>query len=624
MQNNFNTDIRKLQPIFGAGQSDHSEIFGIYIFGIFSEKGENHIHRDVLGNYPLFIGYNKNLTAISNNPYLVAQAIYGNDFLNHKNIWALANIVASGEIADNQTTFSDVYRVPQNSGIKIDLKNSVSFYSLVDDMYYPMSDSEWNARLDRESEKMVQFLKHYIKTAPSVGGNITGGFDSRVLLSLSLQAGITKDVVYTVKGYPDHPDVIIAKQIAEHFGLNLIVQDVTPPKDINDEIIKNSFEKTLANFSNTAGTNAFTERWMGTISGMIAALKQNNTPVPRTLLTGSSIEMFRGYHSLHFLDHGITNLQITEYKELFDNIISPLNQKRFTEKTISYFNNSYMKIFKSFDETYSNDLVLMQLRLPQFHGGLSRKNNNWFSTIGFNSWLHRLSMIQAPEKRAATDIPFKIIEKYAPDLLYFPFDRKTWHYLAYTHRTDADKILAVKPVENVNNFPLPSSSNILSQIKYLLENKIEFEKSIYEVFDKQWLDEVHNRAQKMISGAEMVNPWHLVSLVNVYGISLFMQNREENLSADCPKPTRLDYNTLARIENLYTPPPAYSEPAEQVLQSGALLFQKKKVFTQNDHNHLTDHERFIFDLDIQACSAKTKNEELTRKLNWERCRKKES
>jgi asparagine synthetase B (glutamine-hydrolysing) len=293
MQNNFNTKIRKLQPILEMGQYDHSEIFGIYTYGIFSEKGENHIHRDVLGNYPLFIGYNKNLTAISSNPYLVAQAIYGNDFLNHKNVMAVANIIASGEIANNQTTFSDVYKVPQNSGIKIDVKNFVSFYSLVDDMYYPMSDSEWNARLYRESEKMVQFLKYYIKTAPLVGGHITGGFDSRVLLSLSLQAGITKDVVYTVRGSPDHPDVIIAKQIAEHFGLNLIVQDVTPPKDTNDEIIKSSFEKTLTNFSDTAGTNVFTERWMVQILGEIATkLKQNNAPLPRTLLQAAVLKCF--------------------------------------------------------------------------------------------------------------------------------------------------------------------------------------------------------------------------------------------------------------------------------------------------------------------------------------------
>jgi hypothetical protein len=72
----------------------------------------------------------------------------------------------------------------------------------------------------------------------------------------------------------------------------------------------------------------------------------------------------------------------------FDGIISPLNHKRFTEKTIFYFNNSY----KSLDETYASDLVLMQLRLPQFHGGLTRKNTNWFSTIGFNSWLHNITL----------------------------------------------------------------------------------------------------------------------------------------------------------------------------------------------------------------------------------------
>jgi hypothetical protein len=71
-------------------------------------------------------------------------------------------------------------------------------------------------------------------------------------------------------------------------------------------------------FSSARYNKSDTKRWMGEISDTIAAgeLKQNNVPVPRTLLTGSSIEIFRGYRSLHFLDHSITNLQISEYKKI--------------------------------------------------------------------------------------------------------------------------------------------------------------------------------------------------------------------------------------------------------------------------------------------------------------------
>jgi site-specific DNA-cytosine methylase len=101
-QDEFLTDIKRLLPLLDRGQTDHSDIFGIYCYGEVCESGQNHIHRDVLGNYPLFIAYNDNLTAISNNPYLAAQALYGQDWRLHINIYALSNIVVCGRLKNSR------------------------------------------------------------------------------------------------------------------------------------------------------------------------------------------------------------------------------------------------------------------------------------------------------------------------------------------------------------------------------------------------------------------------------------------------------------------------------------------------------------------------------------------
>jgi hypothetical protein len=613
-QSEFLTDIRRLSPLLGSCETDHSDIFGIYCYGEISELGENYIHHDVLGNYPLFIAYNDNLTAISNNPYLAAQALYGVNWRLYKNIYALGNIVMNGEIADNEMTFKGVYYVPQNAGVIVNKNNSVSFYSMINNMYYPMSDEEWNGRLEAVHKQMINFLRSYAADG-AVGGNITGGFDSRVLLALTIEAGIHQNVFYSIMGYEDHPDVIIARQIAEYFGLNLTRID-SAVQNIDEDVIKVSFERTLGQYASTVGTVSFNERWMGGINGIYQQKKQIKTA--RNLLAGISIEQCRGYLSLHLFDKGIANKSIgkEERNLLLSDRITGI--ERYTKKANEYFAKSYNRAIDSFEELYAADLLLNRIRLPQFHGGLSRKNSNWFCTIGYNSWLHRLAMIQAPEKRAATDIPFRLIEKSVPDLLYFPFDSKSWKYTTFAHRVDAERFLQISPVENIANRPLPSSSNIINQIRFLFENNIELDNSVFEVFDEKW---IHNRiaeAKLQITGKKPVVRWQLIPIVDIYGTSLFMQSKEGNLSDGCTIPSLFcAQNLISQIKPLYMLNKNwYTEPAEQVLKNGELCFERHKVFRQSDHNRLSNSEKFIFALDIEYSKSKIKLNEIEKSRQW--------
>src|SRR5699024_298548 len=50
---------------------------------------------------------------------------------------------------------------------------------------------------------------------------LTGGRDSRLVLSLLLSIGAAHDFVHVTWGRPDLPDVVVAGQLADRYGLEL-------------------------------------------------------------------------------------------------------------------------------------------------------------------------------------------------------------------------------------------------------------------------------------------------------------------------------------------------------------------------------------------------------------------
>ncbi|MDR2772072.1 MAG: hypothetical protein LBB93_01225, partial [Elusimicrobiota bacterium] len=457
---------------------------------------------------------------------------------------------------------------------------------------------------------------------------ITGGFDSRVLLALSIEAGISKNVSYTVIGYEDHPDVIIAKQIAQHFGLNLICKDVVI-SNLDNKKIEDTFEQSLMQYSNVAGTILCHESWGDIINNFWRQSTQ--TKDVKKLLMGTSGELFRAYQRQeYFVSSGrsIPNKKIgLPERELLMNERNR-QPERWTKKANDYFKKSYDRLFDTFEDLYSNQLTYARTRSVQFHSGLVRKNDNQFCAIGHNSWLHRLSMIQAPEKRLVADIPFRLIENSTPELLYFPFDSKSWKYLAFAHRPDAARFLQIKPVNNVAKRPIPVRSNLVKQARFLVESKIVLDNSVFEVFDEKSFHNILADAKLLISGTKQMLEWKeqekLAFVVNVYGTSLFMQNKEGNLSAGCPSPVPLSAQSfIAQIKPLYTFNKSwYSEPAEQVLKNGEICFEKQKVFRQSDHNTLNDFEKFIFELDLEHGRLEGELSKANSSLRWERNAKK--
>jgi len=596
MQDEAVVDIRALAPILSSGESDHAAVFGNYCFGHFSETGENHVHGTVLGYYPLFAGAAPGYAVISNNPTLAAQALHGARFTGRKNIQSLAWVSLTGAIADLSTPFDEVYRVPQNAGVVIDSRNNVAFYEQCRDFYHPMTKDEWDGRLRATHEQLLRYVAAYCKSG-AVTGDITGGYDSRVTLALAIQAGVHQSIPYQVLGSDTHPDVIVARQIAARYGLRL---EVARARADSDAVIEAAYYDTLTRHHNAAGMVSFVEQWLH-------ALSAHRAGPHRTVMSslgGASNEMFRGYFSLHhLLEGGLPNRPMTGRDREFL-LGESIALSALRPGARDSFRESLLRVFNSFEDLYSYDLLYMRARQPQFHGGL------WFKTetphacfVGYNTWLHRLAMIEPPEMRASIDLMFKLIEASEPGLLFFPFAGKRWPRLAFAGHPQAERIRRIKPVFNRGNVPLPSASNAERQMRFVQRaapGGLRFHESLSRVYDARSLERV---AAESASGRNGI--WTHVNALCLHGISLFMENRDTaplRLLAPA-EAARLAATPLRRecAPALLADAPLYAvsgdwyrEDATAVLQMGDLFFARKRFFAAADHNALSPKTQAAF------------------------------
>lgn len=144
--------------------------------------------------------------------------------------------VATGIIYEDRSLWAGVRKLPPASITTITAgKSTTNFYWHFRDA---LAES---LTLEQASEALASNLRAALKAVGArfqlVMADITGGYDSRLLLLGLLESGIRFD--NTVAGKNDSPDVIIAKQIAEKLNLNL-----TPVEEQADFAL-DDFQKAL-------------------------------------------------------------------------------------------------------------------------------------------------------------------------------------------------------------------------------------------------------------------------------------------------------------------------------------------------------------------------------------------
>lgn len=219
--------------------------------------------------------------------------------------------------------------------------------------------------------------------------------------------------ILTTNGYPDSPDVIVGKRIAN--ALNIEHVNNIPPVIGNIEYsVKDIFERVrIHSFQN---------------EGMFGAwdIKANRRSGKRIILTGLVGELLKGYCKQPF--------NYTEKPDPGDfipkqGLIDPLvivNNSEEINNRLSERVDFYLSSGCSFNDV--PDIFYLKERIPNWLGAARRLDSYSDQSINplNNEQLIRYSFSLTAKERQSCLIHFQSLELLAPDLIEIPFAEQKW------------------------------------------------------------------------------------------------------------------------------------------------------------------------------------------------------
>lgn len=159
------------------------------------------------------------------------------------------SFISNGYFTDDNTLFKNTYAVPANTVVTIE--NGRMKFEKIDDSLDKMFTKN---PTDNDYEDLTQAYLDAFDIVPNsekphnVG--LTGGKDSRLITLGLLEKGLNFKA--NTRGYDDHPDVIIAKQIAEKLKLDYGIK--RPKTNIENVLVIDIIDKILKAMIGTSGT----------------------------------------------------------------------------------------------------------------------------------------------------------------------------------------------------------------------------------------------------------------------------------------------------------------------------------------------------------------------------------
>jgi hypothetical protein len=566
-----------------TGLSQPENDFGKFMYGLYSDSKDMFFRSDALSLYPLFVGSADDRISISSNQHFAAWALYGEGYLEKVSVeHALAAALFNNRPPSLASAYTSIFCVPRNAGVIIQ-GAQLRLFELVPDQYQPITDVQRELEIDEILVTLYSFVTAYHQSGVT-GGYITAGYDSRTLLSFLLKTGIAHKLSFSVNGYDDHPDVMVADKIASHFNLGLAIR---PPSSTSD--VENAFDRALDRYLSFGGNFSFYETWMNVMPGSDAI---PISPVKWKAFSGLAGEIFR--------PHDAKDIFLGD-KRSANRKATPEELSKMRSYDLRYLSNSiredwnrqFVSHYSHVNETYSIDFF-REIMNRHWYGGVVHKNNN-VATTGAYYRLHRLAFCQAPEKRVTMDLTFRLIDESTPELLSFPFEKSNFSYPVYCK--NRPELARLQPVVNTNNRPLPSGAYSKTECEFLFKH-YELNSKLCEYLDAKMLDGLVQKCHDANGGTQgAAKGWEYNRMVGIWGLSLLLDNKYvRNLQMQRVDFQPLDTCDLSNNRHMSMMPCAgRKQDADEFYKTGSLLFPADWHYFDDDHAHLNAEEQKIFD-----------------------------
>lgn len=383
-----------------------------------SDDGNVIAFNDRLSIEHIYYAKNQNISSITNRiallPHIDDQFEY--------NLEAMLALPVVGYMLGEDTYIKGISRLSQGAVIK--LQNGELRVNENKDWIYQNAPSKsdvqnpevFNSIVEQGVNECLANVKAIFSSADNIPLALTGGKDSRLILALVLQAGLRDKLRLFTNGIEEHPDVIVAKKLANHLQLP---HTTNKPGRFRDPTL--ATEELLRRLA----THVFQN------DGMFGAwdMKAGKQCVKGLVLAGFIGEVFKGYLKKPFNYPTMPNPeQMISAHGPFDplGILKEDVRRKISTKVLNRMKN-YLGLGSEFNDI--PDLYYIKERIPNWLGSARRKDADSNQVVmPINSTgLIRLSFALNATQRQQELIHFAMLRRLEPSLLEIPFAQQTWH-----------------------------------------------------------------------------------------------------------------------------------------------------------------------------------------------------
>ena len=196
------------------------------------QAGEGEVAQDPLGLHPLYEARHAGNVFIANCPHRTAAVLAASTGEPVRKSLAMSAWLVTGERAIGRMTgYVGVDCAPSGARLSVHPESGVRYVTTRPPWATAPDESEGATAHDLVdqcvAEMVLNVKAHVANAAQKPKLQLTGGYDSRLVLALAVEAGVMKDVdvvTYKTAGDPNHPDVRVASQLAKQARLQHIIE----------------------------------------------------------------------------------------------------------------------------------------------------------------------------------------------------------------------------------------------------------------------------------------------------------------------------------------------------------------------------------------------------------------
>ena len=473
-----------------------NECNGAYSVIKLSSNGECLVFNDRLSVEPIYYAEERGRIIISNRIRLIRDLLEKWDY----DVETLNWIAIIGYIIGNDTSIKEIKRLEE--GAYIEVQNGQ--LRIHENSLFMFNNQDIKEQVERDEDAFInESIEHCSKNIgvilgknPTAAVPLSGGKDSRAVFALILRAGQHKTINAYTNGVETHPDVIVAKKIAEHYGVQLVINE---PKKPGETAVEDILLKLMGSVFQTDG-----------MMGLWDA-RGYYSPQDQLIVTGLIGEVYREKHKKVDLSTVDSASRFFHHMNLFD----PAKIMRDSARAI------YERLLRKRIEYYLAhgamltdipEVVYTTEKLPNWIGVL-RRNDGYSGTIVdplYTENFVKLSFLKGYDQREMERIHFEIINRTDSWLTELPFANDNWDVRLekYAHGRN----LRAQPV------PVPKNIPAFGSWQHKINQSISLRFKIWEIVSSYNNSPIWNYFnRRSVERKILFKRMGLLELIAIYG-----------------------------------------------------------------------------------------------------------